>query len=100
MKNLTQVLKDVDTRLNKIQPNTMDEFLEVVHQTEGMEKYGTSFSIVQYMGAIQGVRVGITGRSKTHILPSKKGYSYGVFKGLEKYIQAGFRVETPEGEEI
>jgi hypothetical protein len=100
MANLKQVLKAIDKRLNEIQPRTMDDFLQVVHSTEGMENYGSHFAIVQYMGSTQGVRAYITGRKKSHPLPAQKGHSYGVFKGLEKYIQAGWKIELPDGTEI
>jgi len=97
---IKEVLQAIDKRLNQIQPNTMDEFIEVVHNTEGIQNYGSSFSIVQYMGATMGVRVSISGRTKNHILPAQKGFSYGVYKGLEKYIQSGTRIELPDGQPI
>ena len=97
---LQQVLKAIDKRLNEIQPNTMDEFLKVVHETEGMKNYGSHFAIVQYMGATQGVRAYITGRKNSYPLPARKNYSYGVFQGLDKYLAAGWKRELPDGTEI
>lgn len=93
MSNITQTLKKVDKVLNQIQPNTMDELINVVHSVEGIGNYGTHFTIVKYMGYLQGVRVYVTGRSKSHLLPAK-GKVYSVFNGIEKYEQAGFTIEN------
>lgn len=91
MNNLKAFLNKVDINLNKFKPSTMDELINIVHSTTGCERYGTSFSIVQYMGYTQGVRVNVTGRTKTHTLPTK-GKVYSVFNGLDKYIQAGYPI--------
>jgi hypothetical protein len=93
MTNLKTFLNRVDLNLNKFKPSTMDDLIDIVHSTTGGERYGTSFSIVKYMGYVQGVRVYVTGRSKTHTLPTK-GKVYSVFNGLEKYEKAGFQIET------
>lgn len=90
--NLKTVLNRIDRNLNNFKPNTMDELIDIVHATTGAGNYGTSFSIVQYMGYTQGVRVYVTGRSKTHVLPTK-GKVYSVFNGLEKYIAGGYNIE-------
>jgi hypothetical protein len=93
MKNKLQtVLKLIDKTLNEVQPNTMDELIDVVHKVEGAGNYGTSFSIVEYMGALQGVRVYVTGKSKSHPLPSATKV-YSVFKGIDKYRKAGYKIE-------
>lgn len=93
MKNLKQTLKDIDTKLNLVQPKTMDDLINTVHSVEGAENYGTSFSIVKYMGYLQGVRVYVTGKTKTHLLPAK-GKVYSVFNGIEKYEKAGYKIEN------
>ena len=95
--NLKQVLKQVDSELNQKQPSEMDELIKIVHSTPGIEKYGTHFTIVKYMGYLQGVRVYITGTKTSHCLPvvkNGKKQVYSVFKGLEKYISAGWQIET------
>ena len=95
MKDLTikQVLKSIDENLNKEKPSTMDELINIVHKTEGAGKYGTHFTIVKYMGYLQGVRVYVTGRSKSHLLPCK-GKAYATMQGIEKFEAAGFTVEN------
>lgn len=92
MQNINAVLKNIDTVLNKVQPKSMDELIQTVHNVPGAGNYGTSFSIVKYKGYLQGVRVQGTGRSKTHSLPGK-GKVYSVFQGIEKYEKAGYTVE-------
>ena len=89
--SIGQVLKNVNATLNRLQPKTMDELINIVHSVDGMEKYGSHFKIVEYMGYLQGVRVFICGRSKEHVLPGK-GKVYSVFNGVEKYKKAGFPV--------
>jgi len=90
--SIAKTLKEIDKTLNQVQPKTMDELIETVHKVQGAGNYGTSFSIVKYMGYIQGVRVYVTGRSKTHQLPAQNKV-YSVFRGLEKYEEAGYKVE-------
>lgn len=92
MSKLKTFLQKVDENLNKVQPKTMDELIDVVARTEGGETYGYHFSIVRYMGYLQGIRVHVTGRSKTHVLPSKDKV-YSTFQGIEKYEKAGWWVE-------
>ncbi len=92
MSNLKSFLKKVDDNLNSQQPKTMDDLINIVHSTEGGETYGTSFSIVKYMGYLQGIRVYITGRNKTHVLPAKNKV-YSTFQGIEKYEKAGWKIE-------
>ena len=53
MKNLQTVLKRIDINLNKFQPKTMDDLINIVHSTTGAGDYGTHFSIVKYMGYLQ-----------------------------------------------
>jgi len=91
MANIKQALKAIDQRLNEFQPKTMDDLISCVHVTPGVEIYGTHFQIVEYMGYLQGLRVCVTGRSKTHILPGK-GKVYSVFQGVDKYKKAGYPV--------
>lgn len=93
MKNLQSTLNNIDFNLNKFKPSTMDELINIVHSTTGAGSYGTHFTIVKYMGYLQGVRVYVTGKSKSHVLP-KNGKVYSVFNGLEKYISAGFNIEN------
>tara|TARA_R110000868_G_scaffold246297_1_gene502930 strand:+ start:299 stop:589 length:291 start_codon:yes stop_codon:yes gene_type:complete len=90
--NIKTVLLAIDQNLNKLQPKTMDELISAVHSTEGAGNYGTHFSIVKYMGYLQGIRVHVTGRSKTHTLPTKERV-YATMQGTEKYEAAGFQVE-------
>jgi acetyl-CoA carboxylase alpha subunit len=90
--SIKNTLAAIDTSLNRVQPKTMDELIETVHNVQGAGNYGTSFSIVKYMGEVQGVRVYVTGRSKTHQLPTRNRV-YSVFQGLEKYEKAGYKVE-------
>lgn len=93
MNNLKQVLKRIDENLNRRQPKTMDELIDVVHSTDGAENYGTHYSIVKYLGYLQGIRVYVTGRDKSHVLPAK-GKVYSVFQGIEKYEKAGWQIEN------
>lgn len=88
---IKQVLQAVDAKINEVQPKTMDDLISVVHSVPGMEKYGSQYYIVRYMGSLQGVRVGITGRSKTHVLPHSDE-AYGVFQDLEKFEQSGYPI--------
>jgi len=88
--NIKKYLSELDQHLNKVQPNTMDNLLETVFEFPGGKAYGFGFSIVQYKGYTQGVRVEVTGRKNTYHLP-KKG-SYGVFKGVDEFIKAGFPI--------
>lgn len=91
MSKLQQALRDLNELIESKQPRTMDQMIDLVHGSDLVNDYGTSFHIVQFMGCLQGVKVGITGRKKTHYLPSIG--SYGVFNGLEKYYQAGYKME-------
>lgn len=84
-------MQRVDEHLNKVQPNTMDSLIDEVFKVEGGKTYGHHFKIVRYMGYLQGVRVYVTGTSKTHELPGK-GKVYSVFQGIEKYEKAGWEV--------
>lgn len=85
---------NIKTRnLNQFKPSTMDELINIVHSTTGAGNYGTSFSIVKYMGYLQGIRVYVTGRSKSHVLPAK-GKVYSTFQGVDKYEKAGYKVEN------
>ena len=88
---IKQVLKNIDAELNRIQPKTMDELISIVHSVPGCGNYGSHFKIVEYMGYLQGIRVYITGRSKTHELPANKKV-YSIFNGVDKYKKAGFLV--------
>lgn len=92
MNKLKETLKRIDETLNKSQPSTMDDLINVVHSTEGVSSYGTHFTIVRYKGYLQGVRVYVTGRSKSHVLPGK-GKVYSVFNGIEEYEKAGYQIE-------
>ncbi len=89
---IKKVLKEIDRVLNQQQPHTMDQLINLVHNIEGAGNYGTHFTIVKYMGALQGVRVYVTGRSKSHPLPAKDKV-YSVFQGIEKYEKAGYKIE-------
>jgi len=91
--SIKDTLKRIDENLNRLQPSTMDELIDVVHSTEGAGNYGTSFSIVKYKGYLQGIRVYVTGRNKSHALPAKDKV-YSTFKGIEKYESAGFMIEN------
>lgn len=93
MKNINAVLKAIDNKLNEVKPSTMDDLISCVHTVPGAECYGTHFSIVKYMGYLQGVRVYVTGRSKSHPLPAANKV-YSVFKGIEKYEAAGYKIEN------
>lgn len=93
MAKINEVKNRVDLLLNRFKPKTMDELINIVHSTTGVENYGTHFTIVKYMGYLQGVRVYITGKSKSHPLPSKDKV-YSVFNGLDKYIAAGWKIEN------
>ncbi len=91
--NLKEVLKQVDKELNEKQPKTMDDLINIVHSVEGVGNYGSHFTIVKYMGYLQGLRVYITGRSKSHCLPGV-GKVYSVFNGVGSYEKAGYPVEN------
>lgn len=95
-KTIRQTIKELDALINKVQPKTMDEFIEVVHSYDGIGAYGTSFAIVKYKGYVQGVRAYITARKNSYRLPFKASQCYSVFGGLEKYEKAGFPVEYPQ----
>lgn len=95
MSKLGKVLKKIDAIVNKVQPSTMDEFIDLVNKTPGLRDYGHSFEIVEYMGALQGVQISVSGRTKQHVLPGN-GKAYGVFKGLEPYYAAGFKIVNPK----
>ena len=90
---LKNVLKNIDLELSKKQPKTMDELINIVHCVNGVEKYGTRFTIVKYMGYLQGVRVYVTGTKISHCLPAKNKV-YSVFNGLDKFIAAGWQIEN------
>lgn len=90
--NIKQTLTRINATLNRLQPKTMDDLIELVHSVHGASNYGTSFSIVKYKGYVQGVRVYVTGRTKSHVLPGN-GLVYSVFKGIEKFEAAGYKVE-------
>lgn len=89
--SIQETLKEVNKIIEENKPRTMDDLINLVHGSGLTSAYGTSFHIVHYMGYIQGVKVGITGRKKTHYLP--KVGSYGVFNGLEKYFESGYKME-------
>jgi len=89
---LQKVLKQVDKELNEKQPKTMDELINIVHSVDGVGNYGSSFSIVYYMGYLQGIRVYITGRKVSHCLPGTDKV-YSVFNGVERYERAEWKVE-------
>lgn len=91
MGKLDKALKELHAIIEDKKPNTMDELIDVVHGSGLVGGYGTGFHIVQYMGAIQGVKVSVTGRTKNHYLP--KNGAYSVFNGLEKYFKAGWQME-------
>jgi hypothetical protein len=93
MSNLKATLNRIDINLNKFQPKTMDDLISIVHSTTGVNNYGTHFTIVKYMGYLQGIRVYVTGRSKSHVLPAK-GKVYSTFQGIEKYEKAGYQIEN------
>lgn len=93
MNNLKTTLNRIDNNLTKFQPKTMDDLIDIVHRTTGAGKYGTHFTIVKYMGYLQGIRVYVTGRSKSHVLPAK-GKVYSTFQGIEKYEKAGYEIEN------
>ena len=93
MSKLQATLARIDRNLNKFQPSTMDDLINIVHSTTGAGDYGTHFTIVKYMGYLQGVRVYVTGRSKSHVLPAK-GKVYSTFQGIEKYEAAGYQIEN------
>jgi len=90
---ITEVLKKIDAELNSVRPKTMDGLIDVVHGVPGVGSYGSRFTIVKYMGYTQGIRVYITGRTKTHCLPGK-GKVYSVFGGLDKFKKAGWQIEN------
>ncbi len=93
MSKLNDYLNAVDNKLNKEQPNTMDKLLECVFSVPNGETYGHNFSIVKCMGYLQGIRVYVTGRSKSHPLPAKDKV-YSVFQGVEKYESNGWKIEN------
>ena len=93
MSKLKTILNRIDNNLNKFQPKTMDDLINIVHSTTGAGDYGTHFTIVKYMGYLQGIRVYVTGRTKSHLLPGK-GKVYSTFQGIEKYEKAGYQIEN------
>jgi len=95
MSKLKILLQLIDNTVNIMQPSTMDEFIKVVNECPGLGDYGHSFEIVEYMGALQGVQISVSGRTKQHVLPGN-GKAYGVFKGLEPYYAAGFKIVNPK----
>lgn len=92
-KTIKQKLKELDALINKMQPKTMDEFIELIHSYSGLSSYGTSFAIVKYKGYTQGVRAYITARKNSYQLPLKANFCYSVFSGLDKYEKAGTPIE-------
>jgi hypothetical protein len=92
MSKIKEVMNRIDLNLNKFKPNTLDDLIAIVHSTTGAGDYGTHFTIVKYLGYLQGVRVYVTGRKNSYPLPSKSEV-YSVFNGVEKYESAGFEVE-------
>jgi hypothetical protein len=89
---LKDILKQLDTVLNEKQPSTVDEFIEIVGATPGIGNYSFHLSIVKYMGALQGLRLYVTARTKTHCIPGK-GLVYAVMQGTEKFEAAGYKIE-------
>lgn len=91
MSKLNHALVELNTLIEKEKPRTLDSLIDLVHGSGLVNDYGTGFHIVQYMGAIQGVKVSITGRKKNHYLP--KVGSYGALQDIDKYIKAGWKTE-------
>jgi hypothetical protein len=92
MNKIKEILSAIDETVQRLKPETMDDLISVVHSVPGAGNYGTSFSIVEYCGYLQGVRVYVTGRTKSHPLPTKDKV-YSVFNGIDKYKAAGFKIE-------
>lgn len=87
MSKLQLYLKSVDAALNKEKPNTYEALLSCINKVPGGENYGYHVKIVEYFGALQGVRVYVSAKTKSHPLPSKSKV-YSVFKGLEPLYEA------------
>ena len=83
MSTIKTVLLEIDKTLNEKQPKTMDDLIETVHSVYGAGNYGTSFSIVKYMGYLQGIRVYVTGNKISHALPSKNKVYSVLVRGLK-----------------
>lgn len=75
---LLEELKRLDDKIQTAQPNTEEELIHLIDGRTS-EKYGFRIVPVYFCGTLQGVRVQITPKSKTHSIPfGNKVYS--VFK--------------------
>lgn len=90
---LKRFLKTVDALLNEVQPYTDEHLVNLVLTSPGAGKYGFHFTIVKYMGALQGIRVYVTSTKLTHCLPTSRRV-YATMQGTEKYQEAGWEVEN------
>lgn len=87
MSKLNLYLKTVDAALNQAQPNTYEDLLSCINKVPDGESYGYHVKVVEYFGALQGVRVYVSGRTKSYPLPSASKV-YSVFKGLEPLYES------------
>jgi len=85
-------LKAFDTDMNRIQPKTIDDAIDIFNATYGRTSYSFHVSIVKYMGALQGIRFYVSARTKTYCLPTN-GRVYSVFQDTEKYEKAGCQID-------
>ena len=91
MANLKNTLKELNKLIEDTHPSSLDNLINLVHGSGLVNNYGTGFHIVQWMGAIQGIKVSITGQKTTHYLP--KIGSYGALHDIDKYIKAGQKLQ-------
>lgn len=97
MSKINNILKDIDGIINSFKPTTMDGLIDIVHKVAGAGSYGTSFTIVKDIDTFKviGVRVNVTGKKLTHVLPSKNS-CYPVKLAMDHFIKAGWPVVFAE----
>ena len=92
---LKQNLQAVNKLIEENQPDRMDKLISLVNDSGLLSSYGVQFQIIGYMGSIQGVVIKVTGSKNNYYLPSKDKV-YSIFKGLDKYFAAGWRLVPTE----
>jgi hypothetical protein len=88
MSKIQEKLKETHDWIESKKPRTLGELIDWINLGGFLSDYGYSVKVVRYMGHIQGARIEVTGRTKTHYLPSKdEVYAVSVER---RFIEAGW----------